>query len=229
MFSLQWKCPHCSREETFTLTGVAEYLAKEQIPVGAVSTQRATVIMREGHQTVRAHGMASCPKCNGPILIWFECASDALRRIGTSAKDWVWRYDGPPPRILGVYPKGEEPDDSPHFPEALRKVFVELQEDIRMKRTAPRLVMGCRSVMEVALKALGYDDKKDALSGRIDKARDDGVLTESMRAWAHRIRLDGNEAAHELQATDEEAREFVDFLRLFMEVAFVLPTRIPKK
>jgi hypothetical protein len=247
MFSLQWKCPHCAREESFTLTGVTEYSAKSQVQEGSVFAARSVlepmptqqgsgtiqmsgmpVAKRKGSEITRAYGVSVCPNCNGPILIWFECAFEALQRVKQSTNDWTWRYAGQPPKILGVYPEGEKPDDSPHYPDALRRVFVELQEDIRAGRTAPRIVVGCRSVLEVALKSLGYEGRQ-TLFERINKAREDGLLTESMREWAHRIRLDGNEAAHELNATDDEAREFVDFLRLFMEVAFVLPTRIPKK
>jgi hypothetical protein len=184
-------------------------------------------ITRTENQNIRAYGVAACPECNGPVLIWFECLWNVLKHISESGKDIEWRYNGPPPKILGTYPKPEEPDDSPHYPKALREVFIELQEDIRAKRTAPRIVVGCRSVLEVALKELGYDEKKDKLSHRIDKARENGILTESMRQWAHRIRLDGNEAAHELTASHEDAAEFVNFLRLFLEITFVLPTRIP--
>jgi hypothetical protein len=41
--------------------------------------------------------------------------------------------------------------------------------------------------------------------------------------------MEGNEAVHELEASDEQAKEFVAFLRLFLEVAFVLPERIKEQ
>ncbi|EOT7645185.1 hypothetical protein ACNH6X_005512, partial [Escherichia coli] len=66
----------------------------------------------------------------------------------------------------------------PHYPEKIRAVFTELQEDVRSGRTAPRIIVGCRSVLEVALRALGYE--KGNLLSRIELARQDGILTESM-------------------------------------------------
>jgi hypothetical protein len=50
-----------------------------------------------------------------------------------------------------------------------------------------------------------------------------------MKCWAHKIRPDRNEAVHELEASDHEAREFVSFLRLFLEVSFILPARVERE
>ena len=104
MFSLQWMCPHCASEESFTLSGVLEYLAREPVPAGS-TTEAMTrrVVVRQGHEIVRAYGTACCRKCNGPILIWFECVADALRRIRQSSGAPDWRYSGPGPKILGVH------------------------------------------------------------------------------------------------------------------------------
>ena len=228
MFSVRLKCPHCGKEKDFSLHRPMEYLAREPVPLGTTSARPSqTVVTRTERHRVRAYGVAACPECNGPVLIWFECPWDALRRVSASSKDVEWRYSGDEPRILGTFPKMEEPDDSPYYPEPLRKVLIELQEHIQAKCSAPLIVIGCRGVLEVALKTLGYDGKQGPLTKRIDQARQDGILTESMRQWAHRIRLDGNEAVHELTASHEDASELVDFLRLFLEVAFVLPTRVP--
>ncbi|EKD5635443.1 DUF4145 domain-containing protein [Escherichia coli] len=161
-----------------------------------------------------------------PVLVWFSCQYSQLKQIKSAEKNSEWRFTGEP-QLLGTYPKLIEPDDSPFYPEKLRPVFVELQEDVLANRTPARIITGCRSVMEVALRALGYESGN--LLSRIEKARCDGILTESMKCWAHKIRLDGNEAVHELDASDHEAREFVSFLRLFLEVSFILPARVERE
>ena len=227
MLSFHLSCPYCGKKESFYIRQVAGYVSPLPIPVGNAEkfeTQRDGALAAKN---MRVYGVASCPRCHGPVMIWFECVDQSMIYIHQSSEDKEWCYDGLAPKVLSVWPKPEEPDDSPHYPEALRQVFIELQEDVKDGRTASRIVFGCRGVLEVALEALGYDEKMGALIKRIDKAREDGVLTESMRKWAHRIRLDGNEAAHKLTASNEDAKEFVDFLRLFLEVAFVLPARIP--
>lgn len=211
------------------LHSVSEYIAAREVPVGAVQTPRQMgqqVHVMHGGQLARGYGVAACRDCRGPVMIWFECLLEQLHSIRNSANALEWSFTGNPPKILGTYPQPTEPDDSPHYPEKLRAVFVELQEDIACKRTPARIVVGCRSVMEVALTGLGFD--KGLLLTRIDKAREQGLLTEGMRQWAHKVRLAGNEAAHELEANTDEARELVDFIRLFLEVVFVLPERIQK-
>ncbi|HEO9044211.1 TPA: DUF4145 domain-containing protein [Enterobacter kobei] len=157
-------------------------------------------------------------------MITYKCQMVELTDINRAAKGEGWVLTGVNPDSVKVYPELKLPDDSPHYPEKIRALFVELQEDIQMRRTPARIVTGCRSVLEVALKQLGYE--KGNLQSRIEKARADGLLTEAMKNWAHRVRLDGNEAVHELEATDEQAQEFVSFLRLLLEILFVLPERI---
>lgn len=236
MFSLQMTCPHCRQKETFTLRQPAEYLANQAAPQGRSRAEVVTIIPH--HQvsscsinqaaTVQAYGVASCPKCRGPVMIWFECAYGDLAKIIQSSGNNEWILTGAEPRNIRTYPELKLPDDSENFPQKLRAVFVELQEDLEMKRTPARIVAGCRSVMEVALAACGLDKTKEpTLSKRIDKAREMGLITESMKNWAHRVRLDGNEAVHELDASAEDAQQLVNFIRLFLEVVFNLPARIP--
>ncbi|WP_166793058.1 DUF4145 domain-containing protein [Budvicia aquatica] len=176
---------------------------------------------------MKAYGVATCPECESPVLIWFECNYGQLQQAQRSSNQAEWRYTGELPKILGTYPSPQNPDDSPYYPQGLRAIFVELQEDILMNRTPARIVSGCRSVLEVALRSLGYE--KNNLISRIEQARNDGIITESMKDWSHRVRINGNEAVHELQATQEEASEFVSFLKLFLEVVFVLPERIKQQ
>jgi hypothetical protein len=212
MFTVHLRCPHCGKNIHVQLHSPVEYFAKKPIPLGTASSGMQRADRPKGEDPIRGYGVSSCPECRGPVMIWFECPAENMR-LAKETNHISWKYFGASPKILGIYPTPVEPDDSPHYPEALRPVFIELQEDIQADRTAPRIVVGCRSVLEIALKELGCGDKKDNLSKRIDKARENGILTESMRQWAHRIRLDGNEAAHELNANSEEAKEFVDFLR----------------
>ncbi len=225
MYSMKIKCPHCLDQVHLTIQNVTEYVSRVPVGVNILSPNQAVSIRTiSSTSPITAYSTAICPECNGPLMMTFRCQASELRDIQKATKDNSWVITGIVPKTLTVYPELKEPDDSPYYPEKIRAPFIELQEDILMKRTAPRIVVGCRSVLEVALKSLGYD--KGNLLSRIDKARDDGILTESMKNWAHRIRMNGNEAVHELEANQNEAEEFVSFLRLFLEVSFVLPKRI---
>ncbi|WP_174340849.1 DUF4145 domain-containing protein [Enterobacter sp. JMULE2] len=186
--------------------------------------QTVTVSSVVSTSSVSAYSTAMCPECHGPVLISYRFQIRELANVKQAFKNSEWVLTNIDMSDLKVFPEIKEPDDSPHYPEKIRKIFVELQEDIQMKRSAPRIVVGCRSVLEVALQNLGYE--KGNLLSRINQARTDGHLTEAMKHWAHRVRLDGNEAAHELEASDSEASELVSFIRLFLEISFVLPHRV---
>ena len=225
MFSIQLKCPQCCRESAFAIHAPTEYVARKPVAPGDV-TRHGTVSSRIvcENELVQAYGTAACGMCNQPVLVWFECRRGELEVQREASRSDYWRYCGVAPKILATYPEPAKPDDSPNYPHALRQVFIELQEDVRAKRSPARIIAGCRSVMEVALRELNYE--KGNLVDRIDKARSDGVVTEGLRGWAHRVRLQGNEAIHELTAEFHEAEELVDFIRLFLEVAFDLPARL---
>lgn len=225
MYSIKVKCPHCIHHVNISLKHVTEYASRKPVALNVLQPQQiVSARVMSSTTRVSAYSTALCPECNGPLMISFECQFGELTDIRHAAGKSEWVLTGPDLKSIKVYPELNEPDDSPHFPQELRAIFVELQEDIQLQRTATRIVVGCRSVLEVALRALGYKDGN--LLSRINNARTDGLLTESMKNWSHRIRINGNEAVHELQATDEEAREFVAFLKLFLEIAFVLPERI---
>lgn len=230
MFKFQLKCPHCLNSEYFSIRSPVDYHAPRPPALAGNKNDQTSIPSStvDGNEA-KCFGVAYCPRpnCAGPVLIWFESARMMFSNRGNYGSNIEWVYAGPQPRILGTWPSAPSTDDSENWPEKLRTIFREIQEDIRMKRDPSRIVGACRSVLEVALANLGYDKAKGKnLSDRIDSARAEGILTESMKQWAHKTRMDGNEALHELEATQEEAKELVDFIKTFLEIVFDLPERI---
>lgn len=227
MYSLKIKCPYCLHQVHISLSEVSQYRHWVPTQRSTINSQLPYVQRSSETDLANAFTTAFCPACNNPLMITFQYRLndllDAADGVDDESQLRAVLYNG----TIRIYPEPRLPDDSPHYPEKIRAVFTELQEDVQSGRTAPRIIAGCRSVLEVALRALGYE--KGNLLSRIELARQDGILTESMRNWAHRIRMEGNEAVHELEASDEQAKEFVAFLRLFLEVAFVLPERIKEQ
>jgi len=225
MFTLRQICPHCAREVNFRLYSISEYRHRLPAPAGAVNSGPSVQVRSYSQDTpVEAYGVSTCPECESPILVRFSCGYGQLQLCKTSGTQSEWRYSGEPPKIIDTFPRPQMPDDSPWYPDEIREIFIELQEDVQRDRSPARIIVGCRSVMEVALRKLGYE--KGNLLSRIEMARNDGILTESMKDWAHRVRINGNEAVHELSASHEQAKELVAYIRLFLEIAFVLPKRV---
>jgi hypothetical protein len=90
----------------------------------------------------------------------------------------------------------------------------------------PSIITGvCRTVLDVVTKKLGAKES-DTLFKRIEFLRDNSTITQPIRDWAHELRLDGNAATHDAVGDANEAREYVEFLRMFLNMAFTLPARI---
>jgi hypothetical protein len=129
--------------------------------------------------------------------------------------------------LLATYPEPQKATRDPAYPDELREIFAEAQEDLALGRSPARIVATCRSVLDVATNKL--NGRGATLSARIDNLKERGVMTEAIADWAHAVRIDGNEAIHELVATAQEARELVEFIKMFLDVAFVLPKRIAER
>jgi len=85
-----------------------------------------------------------------------------------------------------------------------------------------------RKVIDVATKELGAT--KGKLQPRIDELAAKHAITPAMQEWAHAIRLDGNEAAHEEEPFDKETCEALkSFTELFLMYAFTLPGMLKER
>lgn len=75
----------------------------------------------------------------------------------------------------------------------------------------------------------GINSESDSEGGRrtrIDNLAARGIITKDIATWSHDLWDDGNDAIHDLDADMDTAIEHVEFLKLFFEVAFVLPAKI---
>ena len=168
-----------------------------------------------------------CPLCQGPVMVMFECDQIDLYNMLRLKTDMHASSSVRGFKILKTLPKPEEPEIHEHYPERIKVLFSDLQDMARQNRTPSLIVTGCRSVLEVACGELGGEGKN--FFSRIDDLLAKNILTQPLADWAHRLRLDGNAAVHEIEATPEQATELIEFIKLFLEVTFVLPRRIAAK
>ena len=111
---------------------------------------------------------------------------------------------------------------APEFtPENAGRFFEQGMENL------PRNWDAAGTMFRKALEA-GLRDRWPKVTGtlyqRIEKVAAQGGLTEDMKDWAHQIRLDGNEAAHEDQPISEgRAQALSEFTKLFLLYVFNLP------
>ena len=85
-----------------------------------------------------------------------------------------------------------------------------------------------RKALDTGLKSK-FPEITGKMSARINEAAAQQKLTPELAEWAHQIRLDGNDAAHEEEPFEEEdAKKLCDFTRLVFYYLFTLPGMLEK-
>jgi len=229
MYSVSLECPHCGREGDFAITQFTHYHSKEPLKHGQMKNPVGGISYDTGERT-KAHTSVACPSCNGPVLLIYEVSLELLANITNAIKDDRRIMTGEQPTLLKMYPEIKQPIVSEYYPGKVSKMFANAQRQLRDTEDdmmPVNVVFACRSVIEQALKALGVENL--TLVKGIQKTQQEGLITEPLAAWAHHVRLKGNEAIHDLEANLQEAVELVEFVRFFLETVFVLPKRIEDK
>lgn len=87
--------------------------------------------------------------------------------------------------------------------------------------------MALRKVLETATKELDANLGSMTLEKRIDELNKAGKLPDGLKEFAHLIRLEGNDAAHDTgDVAKEEAKQLQDFVELFLKYVFTLPGEV---
>jgi hypothetical protein len=84
-----------------------------------------------------------------------------------------------------------------------------------------------RRTVEVAVKLLlGKPHTRDNIAQLIGELPDN-LATPAMKSWAHHVRLDANDAAHEPEEfSDKDAQTLKTFAEMFLTYAFTLPEKL---
>jgi Domain of unknown function (DUF4145) len=133
--------------------------------------------------------------------------------------------------FLTLLPHPESPRVPGYLPTPLPNLFMQAADSLRRGSWDASGAMS-RKVLDVSTKEQlkGLSAPVKDLAPRIDKLASIGRLTDDLRAWAHQIRLGGNDAAHDEDPfTKEEAEELLDFTELFLTYIYTLPGRLAAK
>lgn len=129
-------------------------------------------------------------------------------------------------RVQDVFPKHADTSAPESVPPAATKAFQEGAENLHDGRYTSAIAM-FRRALDVGLKEFPSDIDAWRLEKRIDKLADAGLITKDLQAWAHKIRLEGNDAVHELDdPSKEQANEVHLFTELLLTYLFTLPAKI---
>jgi hypothetical protein len=228
--------PDCGNLVDFTVSQVGEIVKREPEPSDPTKFRPAPrpgpPLPAGSLETIEACGLSRCPHCGEPLLIIFRTTQLLLRQA-------IQYQNVQPPQpqhrlvtgdsvvVVRTYPESRQPIAHPTWPEEIRRPFVDLQMMLSEHRHPSFIIAGCRSILGVATKNLG--GKSNSLFERIDELAKLNIVTGALKDWAHKLRLEGNDAVHELKGTEQEATQLVEFIKLFLHVAYELPDAISTK
>ena len=201
-------CPHCGSEKVgFEFGG---------------ERKRGTAIFPGGIEVSIWNTFWVCRKCREGVVV----------KLQTSKRGRPSESPGDPRdkgfQMIAMHPKPYSIGAPEHVPIGIAQDYKEASDSLRRENFTSAGLM-FRKVLEQATLALAPDQggiRKKRLLDRIDALAGQHLLTPSMRDWAHIIRLEGNEAAHEEQFTQERATQMKEFAELFLLYAFTLPTLV---
>ncbi len=169
-------------------------------------------------------------ECHNPLELVREkhWGIYVCRRCGgvVAAEFWTGNsYSGAKIEGIKMYPSVKLVDES--IPDPARTY---LQQALASIHAPAAAIMVAASAIDAMLKAHNYENGN--LHGRIEQAAKDHLITATMSAWAHEVRLDANDQRHAdknaLLPTQDDAVKCVEFSLALAEYLFVLPARVKR-
>lgn len=139
----------------------------------------------------------------------------------TSKQDWY--------RVIGTTPEPKTIDAPKYLPGNIHRFFLQAASNLH-RQDWDAAGMMCRKVLEVSAKNLAPESKGKSLYNRIEDLAATHQITPAMKDWAHAIRLDGNEAAHEEEPmTEADAKQLFSFTEVFLMYAYTMPGMLAER
>lgn len=202
MGTLKRDCPHCDTK--------------------SMTFQAFSSILMEGKGTY-----LTAFKCNG-------CHSGYMVEFGAKRNKTPQSYNGDFEAvtseftILKEYPETISNNIPEYLPENINIFYSQAVSAFKAGNYDSSAMMS-RKVLEVSVKKI-HPEGTGTLYRRIEGLASEGLITEDLKEWAHIIREDGNESAHEETPVDFNfADEILSFTGLFLLYVFTMPAMIKEK
>jgi hypothetical protein len=186
-----------------------------------------TAAHASGHKTKSAswNMLLICSGCGeGVVTVVQDAAGTGYDPLQHLTDLQTKSINGAKYHVLSIEPKAKPIDIPEHLPLIVAKAFKEGCDIIKL---APNSACAAfRRALELALKDLSPDIDAWKLEKRIDRMAAEGKLTPALKDWAHQLRLDGNVAVHEDDATLEEAQQIESLTRFVLLYLFTLPESV---
>jgi hypothetical protein len=155
---------------------------------------------------------------------WYECRSCGGMVMTMSKMQAVGKY-----LLAGKVEEMWPSRDSvaSELPERARTF---LTQAIECLHSPVPSIIAANAAIDAMFKGKGL--REGSLYARIEKAAQDHLITEEMKAWAHDVRLDANDQRHadedEPLPSRDDASKCVEFAKALGQFLYVLPARVAR-
>ncbi|WP_213604147.1 DUF4145 domain-containing protein [Pseudoxanthomonas japonensis] len=191
-------CPHCCAEN-MTFTYLAAYI---------ISSREFSAAF-------------SCGGCGLLIGKVMEGRREILGQVSGRITDYPGDL-----HVKQTYPSTQKPRAPADIPANAQRVFLQAQDSAARGHFDAAGSM-YRKAIEIGTRALDESLAGKKLQNRIDALHAAGRLTPDLKDWAHLIRMDGNDSAHDDEPLSKsEISQLATFTELFLTYTFTLPARV---
>lgn len=164
-----------------------------------------------------------CGGCHEGYIATFSCAAGNSPH-NTQGNLETTHYIS----LINEYPQAIATEAPRYLPENIERFYLQAADNVKTGNCDAASMMS-RKVLEVAVKKLNPQGS-GTLYKRIEQLHSSGQVTDSLKDWAHIIRDDGNDAAHEEEpVTPQFADEILSFTELFLMYTFTMPGMVDAK
>ena len=188
-------CPYCGKNVAFSWV--------EPGIAGGQTTNASDYHFKDNNNGLWFIGQ--CPSCENCVLIRMQ----------------LGHYHGEY-SVTHIFPQPLPSPTDERIPEDIRDDLIEAKSCISVRAVKACVAM-CRRALQAACLEKGAK-KGDDLYKQIDELKENGVITESIKNWAHTVRWVGNDGLHPgSPVTPDEAEDMLKLTEQMLHILYVMP------
>ena len=166
--------------------------------------------------------------CKNQIIQCLGCETVSFRTVSTFSEDVEYDHDGPYyPETIKYYPgrsEGLKSIESYLLPHKIQEIYKETILSIENEQYVLAGI-GIRAIVETVCKDL--DAKGSNLFDKINSLKDKSIVTPEGADTLHKLRVLGNDAAHEVKAHNSQQLELaMKIIEHMLDGTYIIPSNV---
>lgn len=166
--------------------------------------------------------------CGGPVLMICSIPAHANSQLMPGSDVWEYAQITAGPEsifeMVRIFPESSVLQSHPSWPLTAQKQLPEIAEDLARGRDPARILSGARTILDIILRDLLTGEVPAGRKAQITALQEQGIITTSIANWARDLWKEGSDATHDGIGDRQTAEKYVDFLKVLLHVAYVLPS-----